>query len=98
MRIPDDTTAVSLPILSVRNLSAGYGSVTVLRDVALDIAAGEIVAVLGRNGAGKTTLLKSIMGIVRPFRGEILFDDRINLAGMQSDAIAHRGIGYVPQG
>jgi len=98
MRIPDDTTAVSLPILSVRDLSTGYGSVTVLRDVALDIAAGEIVAVLGRNGAGKTTLLKSIMGIVRPFRGEILFDDRINLAGMQSDAIAHRGIGYVPQG
>jgi branched-chain amino acid transport system ATP-binding protein len=72
--------------------------VTVLRDVTLDIAAGEIVAVLGRNGAGKTTLLKSIMGIVPPSKGEITFDGRLNLTGMKSDAVAHAGIGYVPQG
>jgi branched-chain amino acid transport system ATP-binding protein len=98
MLIPDETTSISPPILSIDNLRSAYGSVTVLRDVGLNIASGEIVAVLGRNGAGKTTLLKSIMGIVRPSAGRILFDGRVDLAGKKSDVIAHSGIGYVPQG
>lgn len=98
MRLPDEKTSIGPPILSIRNLRSGYGAVTVLRDVTLDIATGEIVAVLGRNGAGKTTLLKSIMGIVPPSMGQIEFDGRLDLAGMKSDAVAHSGIGYVPQG
>ena len=98
MRRFDENIDVSSPMaLTVEGVSAGYGSVMVLRDVNLDIAPGEIVSVLGRNGAGKTTLLKSVMGIVRPSHGRVIFEGG-DLAGMPSDAVAHSGIGYVPQG
>lgn len=89
---PDDA------VLAVQRLSAGYGSITVLRDINLRIERKEIVAVLGRNGAGKTTLLKSIMGVVRPGKGRILLDQKVDLAGKASDRVASAGIGYVPQG
>jgi branched-chain amino acid transport system ATP-binding protein len=98
MQKPDEVASIAPPILSIQNLRSGYGSVTVLRDVTLDISTGEIVAVLGRNGAGKTTLLKTVMGIVPSSQGRITFDGRINLAGMKPDAAAQSGIGYVPQG
>jgi branched-chain amino acid transport system ATP-binding protein len=63
-------------MLEVRGLSAGYGRARVLFEVALDMAAGEVVALVGRNGAGKSTLLKSIIGLVRPTAGEVRFGGR----------------------
>jgi branched-chain amino acid transport system ATP-binding protein len=86
-------------MLEVRDLHAGYGEAHVIRGVSLDIAAGEIVAVLGRNGMGKTTLIRSIMGLVPPqvrsgsikWRGE-------NLIGLRPHDIAARRIAIVPQG
>ncbi|MDE2063455.1 MAG: ATP-binding cassette domain-containing protein, partial [Bradyrhizobium sp.] len=86
-------------MLEVRNLHSGYGEAQVLRGVSLDVAPGEIVAVLGRNGMGKTTLIRSIMGLTPPqirsgtitWRGE-------NLAGLRPHDIASRKIAIVPQG
>jgi branched-chain amino acid transport system ATP-binding protein len=71
--------------------------VHVLRDATLDLAAGEVLCLLGRNGAGKTTMLKSIMGLVRPRSGRILLDGA-DLATMPAHEIPKRGIAYVPQG
>ena len=89
--------AKSSPLLTVETLTAGYGAATVLRDAALDISAGELVAVLGANGAGKSTLMRALSGLIRPVAGEIRFlDARIDQTG--ADAIARRGLVLVPEG
>ena len=62
-------------MLKLRNLSAGYGSLNVLRRVSLHVKAGEIVTIIGANGAGKTTLLKTVTGLLRAQSGEVLFRD-----------------------
>jgi branched-chain amino acid transport system ATP-binding protein len=89
--------AAEAPLLTVSALSAGYGAATILRDVGLDIAPGELVAVLGANGAGKTTLMRALSGLIRPSYGEVRFlGERIDqLAG---DRIARRGLVLVPEG
>jgi branched-chain amino acid transport system ATP-binding protein len=71
-------------VLSARGVHAGYGAVTVVRDLDVDIHAGEVVALLGRNGAGKTTSLLTLAGALRPQQGEILLmgrPDRSSLSG-----------------
>ena len=71
-------------VLSLKGLSAGYGSKTVISDVSFALEPGQILAFLGHNGAGKTTTLKAIMGLLRPGGGEVLFDgkriDRLSVA------------------
>ncbi|HST40295.1 MAG TPA: ATP-binding cassette domain-containing protein [Conexibacter sp.] len=69
--------SVSTPVrtvLAARGLCAGYGPVEVLRDVGVEVAAGELVALLGPNGSGKTTLLLTLAGHLRPSAGEVLFE------------------------
>jgi len=83
-------------MLSVRNLDTYYGRAHVLSDVALDVAAGEVAALLGRNGAGKSTTLKSIVGWVPPRSGEIVFDGR-RIERLPMWRIARSGLGYVPE-
>jgi len=83
-------------VLSVRNLNTYYGRAHILADVALALAAGEVVVLLGRNGAGKSTTLKSIMGLARPAAGEILFDGR-RIDRLEPYEIAQAGLGYVPE-
>jgi branched-chain amino acid transport system ATP-binding protein len=83
--------------LRVQDLRAGYGKVPILESVGLQIAGGEVVAVVGPNGSGKSTLLKTICGLIRPYSGEIQFDGR-NLAGLPPHHIARAGISYVPEG
>ena len=84
-------------MLEINSLTAGYGGGTVLDGLSLTVAEAEVVAVLGRNGAGKTTLLRTIMGLIRPQRGEIHFNgERID--GRQPFEIARRGVTIVPQG
>jgi branched-chain amino acid transport system ATP-binding protein len=83
-------------VLSVRGLNTYYGRAHILAEVALEVATGEVVVLLGRNGAGKSTTLKSIMGLVRPASGEIEFDGR-RIDGLEPYAIAQAGIGYVPE-
>ncbi len=85
------------PLLAVRSLSAGYGAATILRDATLDIAAGELVAVLGANGAGKTTLMRALSGLIRPVAGEVSFlGSRIDQ--LPGDRIARQGLTLVPEG
>jgi len=83
-------------MLEVRDLSAGYGRSRVLFDVALEVAAGEVVALVGRNGAGKSTLLKAVMGLLPLASGEVRFDGR-RIDGLAPHEIARLGLGYVPE-
>jgi len=83
-------------MLFVRGLNAYYGRAHILADVALEVTTGEVVVLLGRNGAGKSTTLKSIIGLVRPAAGEIVFDGR-RIDRLEAYAIAQAGLGYVPE-
>jgi branched-chain amino acid transport system ATP-binding protein len=85
-----------LPLLETRDLNAWYDESHVLRGVDLEVARGEVVTLVGRNGAGKTTTLKSIMGMLRSRRGEIVFNGE-SIARLSADKIARRGIGFVPE-
>ena len=84
-------------MLSVRNLQASYGAAQVLFDISLDVAAGEVVTLLGRNGMGKTTTIRSIMGLLRPRGGEVRFQGAA-VTGLAPYRIAQTGIGLVPEG
>jgi branched-chain amino acid transport system ATP-binding protein len=84
-------------MLRVRNLEAAYGPSQVLFGVSLEVAAGEVVTLLGRNGMGKTTTVRAIMGIIPPVRGEIHFDERA-IHGTPAYRIAQAGVGLVPEG
>lgn len=84
-------------MLNVQNLQTFYGSSQALFDMELRVEAGEVVTLLGRNGMGKTTTVHSIMGIVQPRAGEIVFAGR-PLAGLPSYRIAQLGLGLVPEG
>ncbi|HEX7372924.1 MAG TPA: ATP-binding cassette domain-containing protein, partial [Thermodesulfobacteriota bacterium] len=83
-------------ILDVREIHSYYGTSHILQGVSLQIREGEAVCLLGRNGAGKSTTIKSMIGLVIPKKGEILFAEQ-NLVGKQPFQIARLGIGYVPE-
>ncbi len=83
-------------ILKVRDLNAYYGAAHILHGINLELSRGEAAVLIGRNGAGKSTTLKSIMGLVRPAAGEVIFEgDKIN--GLAPYQIARMGLGYVPE-
>jgi len=89
--------APAVPLLAVERLAVTYGDVQVLWDVSLDVAEGELVAVIGSNGAGKTTLLNTVAGLLRPLGGAI------RLAGepvqtLPAHARPDRGVALVPEG
>ena len=87
--------------LAVRGLDAGYAAVKALRGVSLNVEAGETVALLGTNGNGKSTLMKCIMGLVRPWRGEIVLTvdgNAHDLARLSTEAIVDLGVALVPEG
>jgi branched-chain amino acid transport system ATP-binding protein len=86
---------MSAPLLQVQDLHAFYGKSHILHGVPFDIAAGEIVSLLGRNGVGRSTTIKAIMGDVPP-RGSIRFRDR-EIAGLKPHQVARLGLGYVPE-
>jgi branched-chain amino acid transport system ATP-binding protein len=85
------------PLLQVTGLSAGYGMTPVLFDVDLDLARGELVALIGANGAGKSTLLGALSGLVRVFRGTVRFADR-PITELRPEMIVASGLVHVPQG
>jgi len=84
-------------LLSVENVSSGYGLTPVLRDVSMHVDTGEVVSVVGANGVGKSTLLKTITGLVHPTAGQIVFDG-VRLTGMPAHAIVSHGLAMVPEG
>ena len=84
------------PILEMRNVSTHYGLVSVLRNVNVEIFAGEMVCLLGGNASGKTTTLKTILGYVRPSEGEVLLDGDV-VSGLPTADVVRRGISMVPE-
>ena len=84
------------PVIAVRQLQGYYGESHVLHGVDLDVAAGEVVTIIGRNGAGKTTTLRAIMGILENRKGSIRVQGRETIKD-PSERIARFGIGYVPE-
>ena len=85
-----------MSLLEVSGVNSYYGDSHILFDVALRVEANEVVALLGRNGAGKSTTLKTLMGIVSPRSGRIVFDGA-DLAGKPAYRIAQAGMQWVPE-
>jgi branched-chain amino acid transport system ATP-binding protein len=85
------------PLVAIRDLTAGYGGLTVLDNLSLDIAPGEFVAIVGPNGHGKSTLLKTISGLVSASRGSIKLAG-VDITHKRPDRIVAAGIVHVPQG
>ena len=83
-------------LLELTEVVAGYGPVTVLNGLSLQVQPQDRLAVIGRNGAGKTTLMRTVMGLTRLHSGDIVFDGT-NLAGLSPHQRAALGLGYVPQ-
>ena len=84
-------------MLSLEAVDAGYDDALTLRGVSLEVARGEIVAMIGANGAGKSTTLRTICGFLRPRKGAIEFDGR-TISGLTPDRIAALGLVHVPEG
>ena len=83
-------------MLAARDVHAFYGKSHILHGVSLEVRAGEVVGLLGRNGVGKSTTLKTIMGLVRPARGAIVFDGR-DVTGVATHRLARLGLAWVPE-
>ncbi len=88
---------MSVPLLSLQNLSAAYGAAQVLHGVNLEVHAGEAVSLMGRNGMGKTTTIKAALGMVHVTGGSVAIQGRI-VQGLRSFHIARMGLGWVPEG
>lgn len=84
-------------LLRVTNLRAGYGRVTAVADVSIEVRRGELVAVLGPNGAGKSTVLRAVSGMIRPWSGSVVLNGR-DVTGMGSDLLVRAGMAHVPEG
>lgn len=84
-------------MLEVRGIEASYGDSQVLFGMDLTVGAGEVATLLGRNGMGKTTTVRSILGIMVPHGGRIMFDG-VGIQGQPSYKVAQAGIGLVPEG
>ena len=85
------------PVLSIRGLEVGYGTIPALHGIDLDVEKGQIVTLIGANGAGKTTTLRTISGLLRPRKGEITFNGQ-SINGIKPHVITARGISHVPEG
>src|SRR5215468_9863700 len=85
------------PLVEARGVHTFYGASHVLRGVDFAVRAGEVVGLMGRNGMGKTTLLRTLLGFVRPRRGEVRIRGD-EMTGAPPHRIARRGVAYVPEG
>jgi branched-chain amino acid transport system ATP-binding protein len=90
-------TRTSLPLLRVDSVVTGYGKKQILNGVSLEVAPGEIVALIGHNGAGKSTLLKAVFGLLRVWSGQVFYDGQA-LNGATPRELLRAGMAYVPQG
>jgi branched-chain amino acid transport system ATP-binding protein len=92
------STTTATRSLRVDGVTSGYGGVTVLRDVSIEVAEGEIVAILGANGAGKSTLLKTIVGLLKPSSGTIEAHGH-DITGSSPETISRKqNVVLVPEG
>ena len=84
-------------LLSVENVTAGYGALTIIKDLSLEVNVGEWVVVIGGNGAGKSTLFKVISGLMKPKTGKVLLDGS-DLTSLSPHEIVELGVIQVPEG
>lgn len=84
-------------MLEIKNLDVHYGVINALKGISFHVNEGEIVTLIGANGAGKTTTLHTISGLIRPTKGEILFEGE-NITKVQAQKIVGKGISHVPEG
>ena len=84
-------------MLKLENIVAGYGHITALKDISLEVPQGSIVSLIGANGAGKTTTMKTIMGLVKPTSGRVIFEGQ-DITGRQTHQVVKNGISLVPEG
>ncbi|MCS7080172.1 MAG: ABC transporter ATP-binding protein [Chloracidobacterium sp.] len=89
--------AAAPPLLTVENLSVAYGAIEALHGVSLTVGKGEIVTLIGANGAGKTTTLKTVVGLLRPKHGRVLFNG-VDITGRPTHEIIGRGVALSPEG
>ena len=85
-----------MPVLSIENLSGGYGEADILHGISLEINAGEIVVVIGPNGAGKSTAMKAVFGLLRLSGGTVHLDGE-EITNMDPAQVVNKGVCYVPQ-
>jgi branched-chain amino acid transport system ATP-binding protein len=83
-------------MLTLENVHTFYGKSHILHGVSVEVGPGEVIGLLGRNGVGKSTTLKTIMGLVRPSQGRVVFEGR-DISGWAPHRLAHLGIAYVPE-
>ena len=84
-------------MLSIEGIDAGYGATTILNGVSLNVAAGEVVTIVGANGAGKTTTLRTIAGLVKPTAGRLIFEGE-DITRLAPHEVVDRGITLIPEG
>ena len=84
-------------MLKLENIVASYGHITALKDISLEVPQGSIVSLIGANGAGKTTTMKTIMGLVKPTSGRVIFEGQ-DITGRQTYQVVQSGISLVPEG
>lgn len=84
-------------VLQIKDLEAGYGKLQILYGIDLDVEKGDLLAIIGPNGSGKSTTLKSIFGIIKAWKGQVLLNKK-NISRKSPDKIVRLGISYVPQG
>ena len=84
-------------MLEVKDLRVRYGTVEAVKGISFEVAAGEIVSLIGANGAGKTTSLRALTGLVKPSGGEVRFE-KASLIGLAPHDIVRLGIAHVPEG
>ena len=83
-------------IFVAENIDAGYGDAIIVQGVSIQVAEGEIVAIVGPNGSGKSTLIKSFLGFARLFQGNVFYKGK-DVTGIASHRAVSLGLGYVPQ-
>src|ERR1035437_5419705 len=88
---------IDIPLIDARGIHTYYGVSHILHGVDFTVRRGETVGLMGRNGMGKTTLLRSVLGLVRPRRGEVRIAGAV-MTEAAPHAIARKGIAYVPEG
>ncbi len=84
------------PIFAAKDIHAGYGEAEIVHGVSIQVAQGEIAAIVGPNGSGKSTLIKSFLGFAKVFRGNIFYQGQ-DITGLAAHRAVSSGIGYVPQ-